>query len=287
MRSFFLALLFVACPLTALGQASGKKAPLPPHPNEPASQEVQTETVTAPERAPAVTSTSTVSVGHLDPTQVKALLHKLWLAQFRLNDLLTQVRPDNWKMPAATRQSFGQSLDSLRQALAAEEDWRGQFDTRPDSLYLGFQTYVAISAVLPRVDGVARSVSQYENPSFGGQYSQAANQLFDLQQALEPHLAALLKNQDDYLLVAQTNVAACESELNNAERGKEGKATPMKNIAPEFKGGHRRTAATPAPAANAKPAAGSKPAANTKPAAPKGKPAAKPAANPPNRTQKK
>ena len=88
-------------------------------------------------------------------------------------------------------------MESLRKALAAEEDWRSQFEARPDSLYLGFQTYVAISAVLPRVDGVAHSVSQYENPSFGAQYSQSANQLFDLQQLIEPHLAYLLKNQDN------------------------------------------------------------------------------------------
>ena len=100
-------------------------------------------------------------------------------------------------MPPAARQSFGQSLESLRKSMAAEEDWRSQFEARPDSLYLGFQTYMAISAVLPRVDGVAHSVSHYENASFGAQYSQSANQLFDLQQLIEPHLAYLLKNQDN------------------------------------------------------------------------------------------
>ena len=104
----------------------------------------------------------------MEPAQVKALMHKIWLAQYRLNDLLTQVHPEKWKMPPAARQSFEQSLESLRKAMAAEEDWRSQFEARPDSLYLGFQTYVAISAVLPRVDGVAHSVSQYENASFGG-----------------------------------------------------------------------------------------------------------------------
>jgi hypothetical protein len=82
--------------------------------------------------------------GYLEPAQVKVLTHKIWLAQYRLNDLLTQVHPEKWKMPAAVRQSFGQSLDSLHKAMAAEEDWRSQFEARPDSLYLGFQTYVAI-----------------------------------------------------------------------------------------------------------------------------------------------
>jgi hypothetical protein len=175
-------------------------------------------------------------------------------------------------MPPAARQSFEQTLESLHKAMAAEEDWRSQFDERPDSLYLGFQTYVAISAVLPRVDGVAHSVSRYENASFGGQYSQSANRLFDLQQSIVPHLAYLLKNQDNLMVAAQTNLASCQNELNSAERDKEGRATPMKNIAPVFKS-RRRTA--PATAGGAKPAEA------------KGTPAGKPASNPPNKTQKK
>ena len=158
--------------------------------------------------------------------------------------------------------------------MAAEEDWRSQFEARPDSLYLGFQTYVAISAVLPRVDGVAHDVSQYENASFGAQYSQSANQLFDLQQLIEPHLAYLLKNQDNFLLVAQTNLASCQNELNFAEHGKQGRAIPMKNIAPEFKGRKRTAHAPPA-------------ASGAKQAGPKDATAGKPATNPPNKTPQK
>jgi hypothetical protein len=205
---------------------------------------------------------------------LKVLTHKIWLAQFRLTDLLAQVHPERWKMPPEARQSFNQSLDSLRKSMAAEEAWRLQLDARPDSLYLGFQMYMAISAVLPRVDGVAHSVARYENPSFGGQYTQAANQLFDLQQLIEPHLAYLLKNQDNVLLIAQTNLAACQNELNFAEHNKEGHATPMKNIAPEFKG-RRRTARAAAPTATA-----------IQPA-PKDKTVAKPAAKATHKSQKK
>lgn len=272
MKSFFLALFFGVFPLALLGQSTSKKPSLPPHANGPASEEIQTETIGTPGQTPAVPSAQTSTAGHMEPEQVKALMHKIWLAQFRLNDLLTQVHSEKWKMPPTARPSFDQSLASLRSALAAEEDWRGQFEHRPDSLYLGFQVYVAINAVLPRVDGVAHSVSKYENASFGGQYTQAANQLFDLQQLIEPHLAYLLKNQDNVLLVAQTNLAGCQTELNTAERGREGAAVPMKNIAPDFKG-RRRTAhaATPEPAA--------------KQAAAKGTPAAKPATSAPNKPQ--
>ena len=169
--------------------------------------------------------------------------------------------------------------------MAAEEDWRGQFDARPDSLYLGFQTYMAMGAVLPRADGVARSVSRYENASFGGQFSQAANQLFDLQQSLAPHLAYLLKNQDNVMLIAQSNMASCQNELNFAEHDKEGRATPMKNIAPVFKG-HGHTAHAAAATTGDKPAE-TKGAAVSKPAAAKSAATAKPAPNPPNKSPAK
>jgi hypothetical protein len=272
MKLLLLALWVAVCPTTILAQAPS--AQTPPHANAPASQEIQTETIGPPGQTPATPSTPTNSTGYLAPEQVKAWTHRIWLAQFRLNDLLTQVHPDKWKMSPATRQSFEQSLQSLHTAIAAEENWRSQFDARPDSVYLGFQTYMAISAVLPRVDGIAHSVAQFENPSFGGQYTQAANQLFDLQQLIEPHLAYLLKNQDDLLLATQTNLASCQHELNFAEHDKEGRATPMKNIAPAFKGHGRKAPAAAAPGA-------------AKADAPKGTATGKPATNPPSPTPKK
>jgi hypothetical protein len=274
MKLLFLALFFAFCPLNVLGQSSTKTTPVPTHPNGPASQEVQTETIVPAGQMPTVPSAQANTTGYMEPAQVKALMHKIWLAQYRFNDLLTQVHPDKWKMPLAARQSFEQSLESLRQAMAAEEEWRSQSEARPDSLYLGFQTYMAISAVLPRLDGVARSVAHYENTSFGAQYSQSANQLFDLQQSIVPHLAYLLKNQDNSLLVAQTNLAGCQNELNFAEHDKEGHATPMKNIAPVFKG-QKRTAHAPTAAGGAKQAEA------------KGTAAGKPATDPSNKSRTK
>lgn len=225
-----------AGPLAVFGQSSPQKPKAPPHPNEPATEQVETETIGPTGPAPAVPAARADSSGYMEPAQVKVLTHKLWLAEFRLNDLLSQVNPEKWKMSPATRKSFDQTMDSLHKSLAGVEDWRGQFEKRPDSLYLGFQTYVAISAVLPRVDGVARGVTQYENASLGAQYSQSGNQFFDLQQSIQPHLAYLLKNQDNMFSATQSNLASCQNELNYAERNKEGHATPMKNIAPEFKG---------------------------------------------------
>jgi len=174
--------------------------------------------------------------GFMEPAQVKALAHQIWIAEFRVNDLLTQLHPEKWKVSNITRNSFNQTLENLHRALQGLEEWRAQFEKRPDSTYFGFQTYAAINAALPRLDGVARAASQFENPSLGAQYSQASNHLFDLQQALQPYIAYLLRNPDQLLYVAQTNLAGCQNELGNALRGQSGPATPLKNTFVEFHG---------------------------------------------------
>jgi hypothetical protein len=197
-------------------------------PASPASQGNQ-----APAQAAAAAKGD---AGYIEPAQLKALLHKIWLAEYRTNDLLTEVHPERWKISNDARKSFNQTLENLRKALASQEDWRAQFEKRPDSAYVGYETFVAISAVLPRLDALARGVSQYENRSLGAQYSQAENQLFDLQQALQAPLEYMVRNQDQLLLAAQTNLASCQSQLGFAMRPRTESATPIKTYIPEIKG---------------------------------------------------
>jgi hypothetical protein len=170
----------------------------------------------------------------MDPAQVKILAQKIWVAEFRIHDLLKALHPEKWKVSNIIRNSLNMTLENLNKSLDGLEGWRAQFEKRPDSIYFGFQTYAAINAALPRLDGVARAVSQFENPSLGGQYSQAGDQLFDLQQALEPYIAYLLRNPDQLLYTAQTNLAGCQNELGVALRGQGGPAKPLKNSFVEF-----------------------------------------------------
>jgi hypothetical protein len=204
------------------------------------------------------------------------LLHKVWVAAFRFNDLLTEVRPERWKLDEASSQSFGQTLEALRAQLGSVDEWRGQFEKRTDSMYLGYETYVALGAVLPRLDGVARAVAAHENASLAAQYFQAQNQLFDAQQLLEPYLRNLLRNQDQLLLASQTNLAACENQLSYAMRASVKPATPMPNVLPAWP--KRRPAQRTAALARA---------AKSVKAAPKSKPKApapaKPVQNPPKK----
>jgi hypothetical protein len=170
----------------------------------------------------------------MEPVQVKALAHKIWIAEYRITDLLTQVHPEKWKASNVTRNSFNQTLENLHKALEGLEEWRAQFEKRPDSMYFGFRTYAGMNAALPRLDGVARAASQFENSSLGAQYTQAGKQLFDLQQALQPYVAYLLRNPDQLLYAAQTNLAGCQNELGNALRGQVEPAKPLKNTFVEF-----------------------------------------------------
>jgi len=195
----------------------------------------------------------------MEPVQVKALAQKIWTAEYRITDLLTQVHPEKWKVSNITRNSFNQTLENLHKALEGLEEWRAQFEKRPDSMYFGFQTYAAMNAALPRLDGVARAASQFENPSLRAQYSQAGNQLFDLQQALQPYLAYLLRNQDPILYAAQTNLAGCQNELGNALRGQGGPAKPLKNTFVEF---HGRRHSNGQPDARTSPRSGKKKSAS-------------------------
>jgi len=237
MRLVCVFLLILACGLQSW---AGPPQETPTATEQPAASAAQgpatlpTEKVEA--AGPADRGALPGAEGAMAPAQVKELLHNIWLTEFRINDLLTEVKPERWKMADVTRDSFQHMLEALRRQLEALEEWRGQFDGRLDSAYLTYETYAAISGVLPRLDGVGRSIAQHENPSFGAQFSQAGNKLFDQQQTLGTYLGFLLRNQDQVVYALQGNLAACYNELSYAMRGKSQPATPMKNVRPEFKG---------------------------------------------------
>ncbi len=207
-------------------------------PSTPAPPAVQTEQVGTSATPPAAVNPQAMQPGEgfMEPAQVKDLLHRLWLAEYRINDLLTEVHPDQWKLPETARGSFLDTFDALRKQMAALESWRGQLDTRPDSMYLGYMTHASIDAILPRLDAVTQIVTKHENASLGAQFSQAGNVLFDLQQRLQPYLVYLLRNQDQLLYATENNLASCQNQLGLAKRSETPRATPMKNIIPEFKG---------------------------------------------------
>jgi hypothetical protein len=235
------AVLFV---LLGISPRAGAQQPAKVPARTTPDQTLPTETVQTSQPAPAA---SPASEGFMEPAQVEEILHKVWLAEYRLNDLLTQVQPEHWKLDDSARRSFQQTFETLRSELKALEEWRSQLDVRPDSMYLGYMMHASIDALLPRLDALTRMISTHENTSLGAQFSQAGNRLFDLQQAVQPYLLYLLRNQDQLLRAAQGNLASCQNELSYAMRGRTEHVTPMKNIRPDFKGRRK-----PKPAATGK-----------------------------------
>jgi len=230
---------FLSCPLLIAVWVCSAPAQQPAK-NQPAQSGqagASLETVTIPSPQSAPVNPPVKAQGYMDLAQVELLARKIGAAESRIQDLLKAVHPEKWRVSNIIRNSLTQTLDNLHKSLDGLEGWRSEFEKRPDSIYYGFQTYAAINATLPRLDGVAHAVSQYENSSLGAQYSQAGDQLFDLQQTLEPYIAYLLRSPDQVLFVAQGNLAACQKELGGALNGEAGPAKPMKNTFVEFHAG--------------------------------------------------
>ena len=233
-------------------RAAQQNSPSSPPPTTSVASQPQEQKIDVSQTSQAQLRTLAGEPGYMDPEAMKQLLHKIWLAEYRINDLLTEVHPERWKMEEAARTSFGKTLETLHAQMDTLEQWRAQFEKRPDSMYLGYQTYAAINTLLPRLEGIGRDVARHENPSLGRQFSQPGNQLFDLQQAIAPYLSFLMRNQDQLLSAAQNNLAGCQNELSFAMRGRTEPAKPMKNILPEFKG-RRHSKSKPAVTASQPP----------------------------------
>ena len=176
---------------------------------------------------------SSSDTGYMDAEEVKATADKMRFVEYRIQDLLSDLHPEKWsKMTDESRQSFAATIAALRTQMDALKESRTQLAGRPDSMYWGFQTYVTIGTILPRLEGIAKTISQADNASFGAQFSEAGNRLFDLQQKLGPYLTLLLKNQDSIMLALENNLATCQNDLGHAMHGQTERPKLMKNSAP-------------------------------------------------------
>ncbi len=232
----FFSVLLVLAPagkVQAAPQAGQSSPPATQNPTTTTpSTDVETQKIEAPPGSQTPPATLTNDMGSLHDTEVKALLTKVRFSEYRINDLLTDVRPERWKLPDTTLESFHQTLKALRAQVAALEEWRAQFEQRTDSLYLGFQTYAAINSALPRLNGVAKSVAEHETAGYAAQFSKAGDQLFDLQQTIGSYVGSLLQNRDQLIVNYEHNMATCQQDLSAAMRGKGSRATPMRNAQP-------------------------------------------------------
>jgi hypothetical protein len=170
--------------------------------------------------------------GFMDPPALQALLHQVVLSEFRVNDLLADVHPDHWKLPEALRSSVGNSVTELRAQMGDMDAWRDELAKRPGSAYLVFETYAGLGTLPPRLDALARLVSENESPSFGAEYAAVGDRFLGAQQTLGSYLGYLLRNQDQIISAMEGNLSSCQRELGEAMQGRRPRATPIHNVRP-------------------------------------------------------
>lgn len=236
MRSFALFIaLGLLTPRTLAAQTASRKTEKPASGAAP-SEQIQTEKIKVPEYLQAPPRSMSNQPGFMEPAQTRALLAKMWQAEARIKDLLTQVHPERLKMPAAVLVTFKGDLGVLQHNLATLEKSREQFDGRVDSEYLGFETYAGISQVLPPLERLTSIISRYNNPSLEGEFNQSWNEMLTMQQALKPYLSFLLRNHDKIFLTMETNLAGCQNQLGYKNWRGPGAVKNMRNVLPAFKG---------------------------------------------------
>lgn len=205
---------------------------------------IETETIKIPESLQAPPTSMANQPGYMRPAQARELLTKIWQAESRVKDLLTQIHTTPEMRSGAGQASLNRNLDMLNRNLAALEESRQRFESRVDSEYLGFETYAGIAQVLPPLGALANRVLRYHDFSLAGEFNQSWNDMLTMQQALKPYLSFLLRNRDQAYLIMESNLYGCQNELNYAMHGARGPAQPMRNVLPAFKG-RRRIPRTP------------------------------------------
>jgi hypothetical protein len=190
----------------------------------------------------------------LSPDQVKALLYKIYVPAYRLQDLLGQEHPEKWPAPEAERKAFSQAREASLSKLSSLEKLRAQLADRPSSSDLAFQTYALINSLISPLETISRGVAKYGSPKLADEYSERGRQLSSLGEGLAPYITFFLRNQDRVYQMLENNLSSCQKQLGYAMHSSVQPATPMVNVNPVFQGHGRVHHADPvvAKASNAK-----------------------------------
>ncbi|HEV2417909.1 MAG TPA: hypothetical protein VGX94_08900 [Terriglobia bacterium] len=216
-----------------------KELAAPPSQVPPGQKGLETERVNVAPMAPPV-STLAVEPPPLTPGQVKSILYKVYISEFRIRDLLSQEHPDQWKgaspaertMAAQARAALASNLDEL-------EKWRALFSDHPGSMYDAFQTYRSVNALFHPLRVFGREAGKYENENMADDYARRETDMEAQLNGLIPYISFILQHQDRNLEMFQTDLAGCQTQLGYAMHSQVRASQPMKNIVPVFQGRRR------------------------------------------------
>jgi len=178
----------------------------------------------------------------MGPEQLKQVLYKMYVLTYRIQDVLSHEQSESLKAPEAERASFRQARATLQAKLAEFEKVRNQFAASPASPDLAFQTYVSALSVQDPLEQVSKSLSTQGEAKLADEFRQRGRELIAAQQELVPYISYFVSRWDRAAQMFQSNLAACEKQLNYAMHFHTQAATPLPNINPEFQGhGHKTT----------------------------------------------
>lgn len=207
----------------------------------PGGKELETERVNGPSPAAPPVSSLVLAQPPLTPGQVKAVLYRVYISEFRVRDLLGQERPEQWeKAPVAERTLASQARAALISGLSELEKWRSMFSQHPDNVYFGFQTYLAVNALFHPLRVFGREAGKYESENLATGYSRRENDMEAQLNGLTPYISFILQNESRNLGTFQTDLASCQNQLGYAMHSLIRAPQPMKNEVPVFQGGHTR-----------------------------------------------
>ncbi len=217
--------LIMACGAAA---QSHTKAPSPAK----SAPVIQTEKIQVPQSLQAPPPSMANQPGYMLPGQTQDLLVKIWQAESRIRDLMSQAHPELLNMPPDQALTLGRALETLGQSLNALETARAKFAGRVDSEYLAFQAYAAMTNLRTPLRRVADLVSRYQSVQLGGMFKQAWNNLFTLEGSLQPYVAFLTRNHGQIYTLMQDNLYSCQNQLRAAMQKHPTHTKMIPNIVP-------------------------------------------------------
>lgn len=175
-------------------------------------------------------ATTVEEAGYLLPDQVKPLLHRLYVATFRINDLLSQVHPGRWKVPEPVRDYFNLRVAAFQRDAKTLEAARSQFAEETDDPYLGYRVYEAIPAVVSDLKSAEAEVGEFAGAKATAPFEQPGQWIEQSRAALGTYVDFLMRNRSQVIHTYEANLASCQNTLNYALRGEHGPAQPMEPV---------------------------------------------------------
>ncbi len=211
---------------------------------------IQTEEIAVAAAPPP--STTLLLGGAVTPEQMKDVAHEIYVATYRVKDLLNLVNPADWKTSEALRGSSQTQIEQLRSVLKSLESSRADLSQSTGSLPIIFATYKGMTAVIEGVNKLADALLQYQSGDVATQFRQTTVWLTKSQGTLEGYFEQMLKRQSGSVQNYETDLASCQTTLNYSMYSHSVPAVTMPNIMPVLQG--RRVRAKKAALAAGQPA---------------------------------